>query len=159
MSGSDNSTPVLGERSGNNNFLIDGQPNKDTVNGGAASQFNQETIAEFQVLTAGFRAEFGQASGAIVNVITKSGGNEYHGLASIFFRNNIFDSSNSLDPARGLKRHFCNAGITASRWVVQSLRTKYFSSAQPRRIRENRELNFVPPPGTPQIALDFEHAV
>ena len=42
--GSDNSTPVLGERSGNNNFLIDGQPNKDTVNGGAASQFNQETI-------------------------------------------------------------------------------------------------------------------
>lgn len=59
--GSDNATPVLGERSGNNNFLIDGQPNKDTVFGGAASQFNQETIAEFQVLTAGFRAEFGQA--------------------------------------------------------------------------------------------------
>jgi hypothetical protein len=49
--GSDNSTPVLGERAGNNNFLIDGQPNKDNVNGGAASQFNQETIAEFQVLT------------------------------------------------------------------------------------------------------------
>ena len=42
--GSDNSTPVLGERAGNNNFLIDGQPNKDTVNGGAASQFNQEKI-------------------------------------------------------------------------------------------------------------------
>ena len=96
--GSDNSTPVLGERSGNNNFLIDGQPNKDTVTGGAASQFNQETIAEFQVLTAGFRAEFGQASGAIVNVITKQRNNDYHGLASIFFRNNIFDSSNSLDP-------------------------------------------------------------
>ena len=42
--GSDNATPVLGERSGNNNFLIDGQPNKDNVNGGAAAQFNQETI-------------------------------------------------------------------------------------------------------------------
>src|SRR5215813_784065 len=97
--GSDNSTPVLGERAGNNNFLIDGQPNKDTVTGGAASQFNQETIAEFQVLTAGFRAEFGQASGAIVNVITKSGQNDYHGLASIFFRNNVFDSNNSVDPA------------------------------------------------------------
>src|SRR6185295_18147552 len=90
----------LGERSGNNDFLIDGQPNKDTVNGGAASQFNQETIAEFQVLTAGFRAEFGQASGAVVNVITRSGGNAYHGLASIFYRNNVFDSSNSLDPAQ-----------------------------------------------------------
>src|ERR1044072_7291100 len=62
--GSDNSTPVLGERAGNNNFLIDGQTNNKTETGGAASQFNQETIAEFQVLTAGFRAEFGQASGA-----------------------------------------------------------------------------------------------
>src|SRR5256885_2613135 len=49
--GADNSTPVLGERAGNNNFMIDGQPNKNTVNGGAAAQFNQETIAEFQVLT------------------------------------------------------------------------------------------------------------
>ena len=66
---------MLGERSGNNNFLIDGQSNKDTVNGGPAQQFNQETIAEFQVLTSGYKAEFGQASGAIVNVITKSGSN------------------------------------------------------------------------------------
>jgi len=72
--GSDRSAPVLGERSGNNNFLIDGQPNKNTVDGGAAAQFNQETIAEFQVLTTGYKAEFGQASGATINVITKSGG-------------------------------------------------------------------------------------
>ena len=85
--GSDNSTPVLGERAGNNNFMIDGQPNKNTVDGGPAAQFNQETIAEFQVLTAGCRAEFGQASGAIVNVITRSGNNQYHGVGSIFIRN------------------------------------------------------------------------
>ena len=153
--GSDNSTPVLGERAGNNNFLIDGQPNKDTVNGGAASQFNQETIAEFQVLTAGFRAEFGQASGAVVNVITKTGGNRYHGLASIFFRNNIFDSSNSLDPTQDeapfLQRwdySFAGGGPLIEDKVF------FFGSAE--RIRENRELNFVPPVGTPQIALDFE---
>ena len=153
--GSDNSTPVLGERSGNNNFLIDGHPNKDTVNGGAASQFNQETIAEFQVLTAGFRAEFGQASGAVVNVITRSGGNEFHGLASIFFRNNVFDSSNSLDPTE-------NEAPFLQRWDGSValggpiVRDKVFFFASGERIRENRELNFVPPPGTPQIALDFE---
>ncbi|MBA3255043.1 MAG: carboxypeptidase regulatory-like domain-containing protein, partial [Pyrinomonadaceae bacterium] len=40
---SDEATPVLGERGGNNNFFIDGHPNKDTVNGGPAAQFNQET--------------------------------------------------------------------------------------------------------------------
>lgn len=154
--GSDNSTPVLGERAGNNNFLIDGQPNKDTVNGGAASQFNQETIAEFQVLTAGFRAEFGQASGAVVNVITKSGSNDYHGLASIFFRNNVFDSSNSLDPAQ-------DEAPFLQRWDYSLalggpiVKDKVFFFGSGERIRENRRLNFVFPPGTPQIARDFEN--
>src|SRR6266436_6857889 len=98
--GADNSTPVLGERAGNNNFMIDGQPNKNTVNGGAAAQFNQETIAEFQVLTTGYKAEFGQASGAIVNVITRSGGSGYHGAGSLFVRNNGFDGNNSLDKTK-----------------------------------------------------------
>ncbi|PWT93025.1 MAG: hypothetical protein C5B55_05260, partial [Blastocatellia bacterium] len=153
--GSDNATPVLGERAGNNNFFIDGQPNKDTVNGGAASQFNQETIAEFQVLTAGFRAEFGQASGAIVNVITKSGGNDYHGLASIFWRNNAFDSSNSLDPAQ-------TDAPFLQRWDYSLalggpiVKDKVFWFGSGERIRENRRLNFVFPPGTPQVAKDFE---
>jgi carboxypeptidase family protein/TonB-dependent receptor-like protein len=153
--GSDNSTPVLGERAGNNNFLIDGQPNKDTVTGGAASQFNQETIAEFQVLTAGFRAEFGQASGAIVNVITRSGTNDYHGLASIFFRNNVFDSSNSLDATKDeapfLQRW--DYSLAAGGPIVKD-KVFFFGSAE--RIRENRILNFVFPTGTPQIAKDFE---
>src|SRR5687768_10550478 len=103
--GSDNSTPVLGERSGNNTFLIDGQPNKNTVSGGAAAQFNQETIAEFQVLTTGYKAEFGQASGAIINVITRSGSNEIHGVASVFHRNDAFDSSNSLNTAIRSEEH------------------------------------------------------
>jgi hypothetical protein len=154
--GSDNSTPVLGERSGNNNFLIDGQPNKDTVSGGAASQFNQETIAEFQVLTAGFRAEFGQASGAIVNVITKSGGNDYHGLASLFFRNNVFDSSNSLDPTQTdapfLQRWDYSLAVGGP--IIKD-RVFFFGSAE--RIRENRRLNFVFPTGTPQAIRDFEN--
>lgn len=153
--GSDNSTPVLGERAGNNNFLIDGQPNKDTVTGGAASQFNQETIAEFQVLTAGFRAEFGQASGAIVNVITRSGTNDYHGLASIFFRNNVFDSANSLDPTQDeapfLQRWDYSLAVGGP--VVKD-KVFFFGSAE--RIRENRRLNFLFPTGTPQIARDFE---
>src|ERR1041384_943857 len=152
--GSDNSTPELGERAGNNNFLIDGQPNKDTVNGGAASQFNQETIAEFQVLTAGFRAEFGQASGGVVNVITKSGTHDYHGLASIFFRNNAFDSSNSLDAGADVPFLQRWDGSVALGGPIVKDKVFFFSSAE--RIRENRELNFAFPAGTPQIARDFE---
>ena len=153
---SDSSTPVLGERAGNNNFLIDGQPNKDNVNGGAAAQFNQETIAEFQVLTAGFRAEFGQASGAIVNVITRSGGNDYHGLASIFLRNNVFDSSNSVIAAE-TEAPFLQRwdGSVALGGPIVRDKVFFFGSAE--RIRENRDLNFAFPTNTPQIARDFEN--
>ena len=142
--GSDNSTPVLGERAGNNNFMIDGQPNKNTVNGGAAAQFNQETIAEFQVLTAGYKAEFGQASGAIVNVITRSGGNGYHGVGSLFYRHDAFDSSNSLDPtvtgAPALHRYDYSLALGGP---VIKKKVFFFGSAE--RITENRTLNFAFP--------------
>lgn len=142
--GSDNSTPVLGERAGNNNFMIDGQPNKNTVDGGAAAQFNQETIAEFQVLTAGYKAEFGQASGAIVNVITRSGNNAFHGVGSAFIRNDAFDSSNSLDPTQtdAPSLHRYDYSLALGGPVVKD-KVFFFGSGE--RIHENRILNFTFP--------------
>lgn len=137
----DNANPVLGERSGNNNFFIDGHPNKDTVSGGPAAQFNQETIAEFQVLTTGYKAEFGQASGAIVNVITKSGGNEFHGAGSFFLRNEAFDSSNSLDPTKTdppyLRRFDYSAALGGP-----IIKNKVFFFASAERITEDRRIDF-----------------
>ncbi len=139
--GSDNANPVLGERSGNNNFLIDGQPNKDTVNGGAAAQFNQETISEFQVLTTGYKAEFGQASGAIVNVITKTGGNGYHGVGSLFHRNNGFDGNNSLDTTKDEAPflHRYDYSLAMGGRIIKD-RVFFFGSSE--RITEDRRLDF-----------------
>lgn len=138
---SDRSNPVLGERSGNNNFLIDGQSNKDTVNGGPAQQFNQETIAEFQVLTSGYKAEFGQASGAIVNVITKSGSNLFNGIGSLFLRNDALDQSNSLDRTRTeplpLRRY--DSSVALGGPLVKD-KVFFFGSAE--YISENRQLDF-----------------
>ena len=137
----DNANPVLGERSGNNNFFIDGQPNKNTVTGGPAAAFNQETISEFQVLTTGYKAEFGQASGAIVNVITKSGGNAFHGVGSLFVRNEAFDSSNSLDPtvteAPHLRRLDYSLAVGGPIWKD---RIFFFGSSE--RITEDRGIDF-----------------
>ncbi len=141
QSSGDNASPVLGERSGNNNFFIDGQPNKDTVSGGAASQFNQETIAEFQVLTTGYKAEFGQASGAIVNVITKSGGNEFHGVASLFHRNEAFDSSNSLGQTKTDPPHLRRFDYSlAGGGPILKDKIFFFGSAE--RITEDRIIDF-----------------
>ena len=137
----DRANPVLGERSGNNNFLIDGQSNKDTVNGGPAQQFNQETIAEFQVLTSGYKAEFGQASGAIVNVITKSGGNLFNGVGSMFFRDDALDASNSLDETRTeplpLRRY--DSSVAFGGPLVRD-KVFFFGSAE--HISEKRQLDF-----------------
>jgi hypothetical protein len=146
----DNATPVLGERGGNNNFFIDGHPNKDTVEGGPAAQFNQETIAEFQVLTTGYKAEFGQASGAIVNVITKSGGNQFHGVASFFHRNEAFDKSNSLDTTKtdaSYLRRF-DYSVALGGPIIKD-RVFFFASAE--RITENRQLNFTYPTINPAV--------
>jgi hypothetical protein len=144
QSSGDNANPVLGERSGNNNFFIDGQPNKDTVNGGPAAQFNQETIAEFQVLTTGYKAEFGQASGAIVNVITKSGTNAFHGVASLFVRNEFLDASNSLDPAVTDPSHLRRFDYSlAGGGPIWKDRIFFFGSSE--RITEDRGIDFVYP--------------
>src|SRR5437870_557496 len=151
---SDNATPVLGERANNTGFLIDGLSNQNELNGGAAAQFNQDTIAEFQVLTTGYKAEFGHASGGVVNVITKSGSNDIHGLASAYHRNNAFDSSDISGKSVPylLRWDYDLAGGGAM------VRDKAFWFASAEGIHENRQLNFVPPPNTPQFLLNTEEA-
>jgi hypothetical protein len=159
----DNANPVLGERSGNNNFFIDGQPNKNTVTGGPAAPFNQETIAEFQVLTTGYKAEFGQASGAIVNVITKSGGNAFHGVGSLFVRNEALDASNSLEPfpvssaqvvtePPHLRRFDYSLAGGGPIW-----RDRVFFFASAERITEDRGVDFAYPP-LPPVLNNLIHA-
>jgi hypothetical protein len=149
---SDNATPVLGERANNTGFLIDGLPNQNELTGGAAAQFNQDTIAEFQVITTGYKAEFGHASGGVVNVITKSGGNATHGLASAFHRNSAFDSSDvsGKDVPYLLRWDY---DLAAGGAII---RDKFFWFGSAEGIHENRQLNFVNPPNTPAFILANE---
>ncbi len=160
--GSDVATPILGERGGNSGFLIDGLDNNDQVGGGAAAQFNQETIAEFRVATTGYKAEFGHSSGGVVNVITRSGTNQWHGVASLYHRNNVFDSANTsaLEPAPDpvftevpflLRWDYSVAG------GGPLIKDKMFMFASVERIREARRLNFVFPPSTPHAVQSFEN--
>jgi hypothetical protein len=89
----DAATPVLGERANNTYFLIDGMPNRDEVDGGDAVPFSLDAILEMQVLTSGYRAEFGRGSGGVVNAATRSGTNEWHGSTSVFSRNDALDAT------------------------------------------------------------------
>jgi len=90
----DTNGSILGERAGNTAFLIDGLENNDDFHGGVFQAFTQDAIQEFEVIDAGYKAEFGRGSGGIVNVVTKGGSNELDGNAFFFLRNDALDSSN-----------------------------------------------------------------
>lgn len=150
----DDATPILGERGGNTLYLIDGLPNKDNFNGGPSAQFNQDSILEFQVVTSGYKAEFGHASGGIVNVVTRGGTNDWHGGASVFFRNSLFDS-NDIPGATG-GAPFLNRWDPDLYFGGPILKDKVFFFGSLERIQESRDLNFTFNPNLPASLIAFE---
>jgi hypothetical protein len=151
----DSATPILGERGGNAIFLIDGMPNRDEVNGGAAAQFNQDSILEFQVLTGSYKAEFGHGSGGIINVVSKSGTNDWHGGLSVFHRNYKLDSSDSSKVLNG-EVPFLLRWDPSAQLGGPILRDKVFFFGSAERILESRQLNFQFLPTTPRILVQLE---
>lgn len=150
--GTDAAVPILGERGGNAAFLIDGMPNSNGVDGGPAAPFDQDAILEFQALTAGYKAEFGRGSGGVINVVTKSGTDEWHGLASAFYRNSAFDSSD----IQGQTVPFLVRWDGSANVGGPVIKRRVFAFGSLERIRENRQLNFVFPQDIPDFLIQRE---
>ena len=97
---------INGQRESGTNVLLDGSANNNEFNAGVGQSVPLDAIQEFSVLTGNFTAEFGRASGGVVNVVTKSGTNEFHGtayefnrvsaLASNGFNNNAYEIPKSV---------------------------------------------------------------
>ena len=134
----DAAAPVLGERANNTYFLVDGMPNRDEIDGGDAVPFSLDAILEMQVLTSGYRAEFGRGSGGVVNAATKSGTNAWRGSTSLFHRDSALDSADVPDSAVPFLRRW-NASATIGGPLVKD-RMFLFGAAE--RIRETRQSNF-----------------
>jgi hypothetical protein len=85
---------VNGGRLGSNGFMVNGADAQEGVHNGAAILPNLDSISEFRIITNNFDAEYGNFSGGQVNVVTKSGTNQFHGALFDFLRNTDFDAAN-----------------------------------------------------------------
>jgi outer membrane receptor protein involved in Fe transport len=92
---------VNGHGGRNVNVTINGVDNKDNTVGGPVMQLPAEAVQEFQVSTQRFSAVNGRSAGAAINVITKSGGNSYHGSAFAFFREQAFNADQKVPNGDG----------------------------------------------------------
>ncbi|HKR59974.1 MAG TPA: carboxypeptidase regulatory-like domain-containing protein, partial [Pyrinomonadaceae bacterium] len=103
---------VGGQKGTLNSLQVDGTDNNNTFFGQSLGrtgtrppyQFSEESVQEFQVNQNGFAAEFGRAGGAVINVVTKSGTNQWHGSVFEYFRDESLNSNTPILTARGAKR-------------------------------------------------------
>jgi hypothetical protein len=100
------SISVAGQNVRNVNYTMDGSNNNDTFNGGnggAQARVPVEAVQEFQLLTSQFDAEYGLASGGIVNSVSKQGSNQYHGSAFAFFQDQRMSALDYFAKKEGLE--------------------------------------------------------
>jgi hypothetical protein len=94
---------ISGGRPPQNSYRIDGVSVSDYTNGGPGSvsggTLGVDAIEEFSVLTTNYPAEYGRASAGVINAVTRSGSNSFHGAAYEFARNSVLDARNYFDPS------------------------------------------------------------
>ncbi len=104
---------VNGQSGRYNNFEIDGQSNNDNSIGGPDAFFgSQDAVSEIQVITNDYSAQYGRNAGAVVNYITKSGTNSFHGSAFEFYQGQFLSSL--ADYEKSPQFGFCPAGVSPS---------------------------------------------
>jgi len=93
---------VNGMRGSTNNVFLDGSINTDLgANDGQYTQVSLDAVGEFRVQTSSFNAEYGRNPGVMISINTKSGGNQFHGTAYEFIRNDGFDANSFFRNAQG----------------------------------------------------------
>jgi outer membrane receptor protein involved in Fe transport len=92
------SIDTAGQRETTLNLLVNGINLNDEVQNQATFQPSIDTVSEFKIDNSTFPAQYGRNSGAIINIATRSGTNDYHGEAFDFLRNNYFDARNFFNP-------------------------------------------------------------
>jgi hypothetical protein len=103
-----NQLTIAGARPQQNNYRLDGVSINDYDNSAPGSvlggDLGVDAIEEFSVLTSNYSADYGRTSGGVVNAITRSGTNQFHGSVYEFLRNDALDAANFFENAGGIKK-------------------------------------------------------
>jgi len=151
---------VNGARGRSNNFLIDGTENNDISVAGQGFQItNPDAVQEVSIQTTNYDSEFGRSGGAVVNTITKSGANQFHGTLGYLLDSRVDDaitSSESRDPnivKNGLPFGIENIFSGTLGGPIQHNKTFFFGAYQEDRKRSNTQSQLVAPTAAGRAAL------
>jgi hypothetical protein len=137
---------VLGQRSGHNLYLMDGVAITDEHFNNMVIAPSVDAIEEFNIEKTSYAPEFGGKSGAVINVITRSGSNNLHGSLFEFVRNDMFDARNFFDPpAAPIPPFRQNQFGGTVGGPVRKSKTFYFVSYEGQRIRKSLSQTFSVP--------------
>jgi hypothetical protein len=142
---------VNGQRSQSSNFLLDGGENNDAFTSQPGQNVPLDSILELRVQTNNYSAEYGRNSGLVANVVTKSGGNDFHGTLYEFNRNSALSAEDSYLKANGVKKPTFNRNQFGGSFggPLQRNNTFFFGSAEALRTRSMSPTFFYVP--TPQL--------
>ena len=147
---------ISGQREDANGFMVNGGDVKELMNGGTAIVPNLDAIAEFRVLTNNFDAEYGNYSGGIINVVTKSGSNKLHGSAFEFLRNTDLDARNFFSPERGFFRQNQFGGTVGG--PIRKNKVFYFADYQGTRNAQGLDTGLIAVPTLAERGGNFSDA-
>ena len=146
---------VNGGRGRSNNYSVNGGDGNDLFANLPAVQPSADSIEEFRVITNNFDAEYGRNSGAVINVVTKSGTNDFHGSAFEFFRNKVLNAKGFYDVVKpdSIQNQF--GGTFGG--PIKKDRTFFFTSYEGRRVKKGKSSNPVLLPTDANQAGDFSN--
>src|ERR1051325_822554 len=133
---------IAGQRNLYNSFIVDGVSANDDAADLTGTYYSEEVIDQFQVVTSGGIAEFGRASGGVVNILTRSGTNDWRANLYGFFRNQRFDARNPLARAKGLLTQAQYGGTVSG--PLRRERTFFFTNFEQTRRNYSAVLTIAP---------------
>jgi hypothetical protein len=126
---------MSGQRARSNLVNVDGADAIDNSTNGVRSTVSQEAVQEFQIITNSYAAEYGRASGGVVNIITRSGSNDFHGDVYGYLRNRNFQAVNPFSNVPNPAYTRVQAG-TAFGGPIKKNKTYYYFSYEVTRRHE-----------------------